>query len=91
MSDSIILDDFLALQRRVEELRREADRAAGALSQLKQNLKDDYGVKTLKEAKRLLEKFRKEELAALKDYTAKKKAFEAKWGDKLDEPEENDV
>ena len=48
------LDEFLALKREYEAVRREADKAEGALVQLVKQLKEEYGVKTDKEAARVL-------------------------------------
>ena len=48
------LDEFLALKSEYEAVRREADKAEGALVQLVKQLKEEYGVKTDKEAARVL-------------------------------------
>jgi len=44
------------LKKRVDDSRQEASRAEGALSQLKKDLKDQFGVGSLKDADKLLKK-----------------------------------
>lgn len=48
------LDEFLSLKREYETVRRNADKAEGALVQLTKQLKEEFGVKTDKEAVKVL-------------------------------------
>lgn len=77
------LDDFSELLRRVEKLRSEKDRAAGAYQQLMSRLKKEYGCKTLKQAKRLLARLRSEEDSARERCEKELAAFKARWPDLL--------
>lgn len=80
----ISLDDYSALARRVEELKRKRDRAAGAAEERKRQLKEEFGCKTLDEARTLLTKKQKQERKLNEEYLNAKEAFEKKWKDKLD-------
>lgn len=79
----ILLDDFQELQRKIEKLQREADKASGAVEILKQRLKDEFGCLTLKEAKNLLEQMKQEEILKAKQITAAMKAFQKEHADLL--------
>jgi predicted transcriptional regulator len=84
----ITADDFLSLQRRVQQLQRDRDKAAGAVDQLMKQLRKEFGCKSIEQAEALLEKYKDEELAALKEYNTAKAAFERKWADKLEEKDD---
>ena len=79
------LKRFQALKDRAEALQREADRAAGALQQLKFRLKDEFNCKTLEEAEKLLQRLSKEQKEAEKTFNQALKIFEAEFGDLLQE------
>jgi predicted Zn-dependent protease len=73
----IMMDDFEALKRKVEELKARKARAEGAYQEHVKRLKADYGVTSVKEAEDLLEEFKNKELRLAKKYAAAKKTFEA--------------
>lgn len=75
----ISLDDYQALKRKVEKLRQDKDKAQGALDQVMSEIKEEFGVLSIKEAKALLAKLEQERLAASDKYLAKKRKFETKW------------
>lgn len=75
----ISLDDFQQLRRKVERLRHLAAKAAGARDQLMGELLEQFGCRTLAEAKLLLRKLSKDELREGRRYLKAKKAFERKW------------
>ena len=83
----LIADDFPTLTRKVEQLRRDADRAAGAESAALDRLKGEYGCPTLAKAEALLAKKRVDEVDYLKKYNKLRKAFDAEFGELLDEVE----
>lgn len=80
----IALDDFQALQRQVEKLKRDKDKALGALEQLKKQLLEEFDCKSLDKAKKLLDQLKRDELAAYDKYVKLKKEFEQKWKEQLD-------
>lgn len=80
----ISLDDYQALKRKVETIRRDKDKARGALDQVMSDIKEEFGVKTIKEAKLLLTKLELDRQMAADKYLAKKKKFEEKWKDVLE-------
>lgn len=51
-----VIERYEALKRVAERLQRDKDRAEGAVGQLYDRLREQYAVKTLKEAKQLLKK-----------------------------------
>lgn len=75
----IMMDDYESLKREVAEMRQRRDRARGAFQELKKSIKRDFGVSTLKEAKKLLERMIEERQEAAEKYMAEKKKFEKKW------------
>lgn len=77
------MNDYLKLKKKVDELRREADEAAGARNQIMKELKKTYGVETIDEAKRLLRKLEKKEKRLQREFDEALSEFEEKWKDKL--------
>jgi len=71
------------LKDRAERMRREADKAAGALEQSKKQLKEKFDVKTMFEANTLLKKLEIEETSAKGVYDEAMEAFEEEWGSEL--------
>lgn len=71
------------LRKEVEELKRESDRADGAYEQLKEKLKEEFDCDTIKQAKGLLLRLRKEARQANKKAEAELEAFSEKWEDWL--------
>lgn len=70
----ITVDEFKRLQRIVEAKQKEADRAAGAYSQLTARLKEEFGCATLKAAatklSRMEEEIERQSAAFDKAYSA---------------------
>lgn len=79
-----MLDDYQALKRKVENLRREAHQAEGALKEIATRLKKEFGCDSIEEAKALLDKLLKKEIALARRVTKAKRAFEKKWKHVLD-------
>jgi CTP-dependent riboflavin kinase len=75
---TIALDDFTALQRKVEKLKKEKDKAEGAYEECLRRLKDEFGCDSLSDAESLLLKTQEEEQAALQEYNKEKRRFEKK-------------
>ena len=67
----------------VDELRAQADRAAGALEQQMARLKEDFACESLEAAEQLLEKLEAEAVEAKQKYEEALEAFQEKWGEKL--------
>lgn len=78
-----MLDDFESLKRKVEDLRERKARAVGAYQEHLKRLRKDYGVKTLKDAEKLLKRKKQEELDAAGAYLKAKKAFEREFAEVL--------
>lgn len=81
---TISRDEYEQTRKRVEEVTRERDRAAGALAELKKQLKEEFGVTSEKQARALQEKLDKESADLERQYRQAEKELEEKWGDKLD-------
>lgn len=82
---SVALDDFGKLQARVNRLQRESDQAKGAVAQLLKDLKEQFGVKTVEEAKELLAKLEKQEARQSQEYAELKEQFNDTYGHLLAE------
>jgi hypothetical protein len=78
------LKDYLQLKKKVDKYQRELDQSKGELKQLMATLLEQYGCKTIKEAKRLLKKLRRREHAAETKFKAGLKRFEQRWRKQLD-------
>ena len=76
MSD---LQDYIDLKEKVEKLRRESDKAAGALEQAEEQLNKRFNVSTLEEAEKLLDKMKKEEAKIKNQFLEALEGFEEKW------------
>ncbi len=72
-------DQFRRLKREVEVAKSEADRAQGALEQLMQRLKSEYGCDTLKQAKQKLTELQQELEKAKKEFEKEMAAYERDW------------
>lgn len=73
------LSKLAALKDKAEELRRQRDEASGALNELKNRLKAEFGCATLDEASKLLAKLQKQEKEMGREFEAALAAFERKW------------
>lgn len=80
----IVGDDYQRLVRQVESLRQQRDKAEGALQQLLKRLKEEFGCKTLVEAKRKLKELEDEERVGYKAYQEAREEFDKKWKGKLE-------
>jgi hypothetical protein len=76
---AISVEEFDNLKRRVEKLQSERDKAAGVLEQLKEQLKKEFGLSSIKEAKALLRELEHEREEAEKQFNKDLKAFEKEW------------
>ena len=75
------LKDLLALKERVESLRREADKAAGALEQSMRRLKEEFGCGSIKEAEKLLKELKAEEEESKDQFDREFEKFEKLWSE----------
>lgn len=71
------------LQDAIAERRKRRDKAIGAKEQILNDLKEKYGVETIKDAKRLHEKKEAKVTELEKELDKLEKDFEKKWGDKI--------
>ena len=78
---TINLARYQQLKKTADEAQREADRQAGVLVELKKQLKKDFGVGSIGEARALLKKLRKEEAKAETEYEEALDAFTEKYPD----------
>jgi predicted translin family RNA/ssDNA-binding protein len=77
------LERYSELRDRITKMRREADKASGALESLLARLKEEFGCKTLEEAEELL-KETQDQLAELEQtFNKSLHKFEKKWSDAL--------
>ncbi len=81
------LNEVTALKAKVDRLRRDADRAAGALEQAMARLKTEFKCDSLEAAQKLLKKLRRDESEAREAFEKKLAAFQKEWADELAEPE----
>ena len=79
------LKRFTALKQKAEDAQREADKAQGALDQLKERLKKEFQCNSLKDAETLLRKLEKEEKEAEREFDKSLAEFEDKFGSVLEE------
>ena len=79
-----LLDRYQKMKRKADELRREADRAEGALEQLMEKLKEDFDCDTLEEAEQLSKRLEKEAKEAEEQFDVAVEEFEEEWGDELE-------
>lgn len=77
------IKDLEELKARSERMRREADKAAGALEQTKKQLKEEFGVDTVEDAEKLLKKLEREEEDAREKFEEAHTKFMKEWGDVL--------
>jgi multidrug resistance efflux pump len=72
-------EQFKSLRRQVESTRAEAERAKGAMNQIKADLKKEFGCSTIKEAKAKLESIQ-EELRTAEFHLSQMMAdYKSKW------------
>ena len=76
---SISLETYRRLKREVEEATAEAERAKGALDQLMDQMKKDFGCSNAAEAKTLLKSLSDQRDKANAKFEKALKEYEAKW------------
>lgn len=76
---AVDLKEFNALKADVERCQREADRAEGALEQMMEKLKNEYGVATVEEAKELHRKLSEQAAEDEQKYLGALAAFKEDW------------
>jgi hypothetical protein len=81
-------EEFERIKEQVDSLQRQSDRVEGELNAILKEIKEKFGCRTLEEAKRLLDKMSKETSALEKQVKKKQKAFDMKWGDTLEQLDE---
>ena len=77
------LKQLTTLKEAAERANRAAERAAGRRDTLLARLKAEFGVETVKQGRKLADKWRGEGDAAEKEYAAKLEAFLTEYGDLL--------
>lgn len=82
---TVALDDFNRLKKQVENAQKEAERAKGAAAQLLADMKKEFGVKSLPEAKALLEKLEQQEARQSQEYAELKEQFDQTYRHLLEE------
>jgi len=80
---SLSLDDYRKMEKDVQSLQSEHDRSQGAFNQMVQQLRDDFGVATIEEARELLDVLEKESREASVEFQKKRDAFVKKYGGKI--------
>lgn len=75
--------EFQQLKDQVERATSEQDRDRGALDELKKQAKKDFGVKSLKECRELIEKLDKEEKNKEREFRKAQEEFDNKWSVKI--------
>lgn len=69
------IDDFPAVQRAVQKARQRTERAAGAAEQILEQVKTEFGCKTLEEARTLLARLKDQRQEALEKYNRRMVKF----------------
>ena len=79
------IERYKELKAKVDRLRREHDRAEGALEQAMLKLKEQYDCKTLEEGKIVLSKMEKDCKRKRSKYDKAMERFDEEWGERLEE------
>jgi hypothetical protein len=77
------LDQYNRLKTRIETLKREHDREAGAYQNTMDTLKEEFGCSSLEDAKRVLSKLKKKTSRAERDFDRSLSKFIRKHKDAL--------
>lgn len=77
------IEDLTNLKNKIDWAKQEAARAAGALDQVMQRLREEHGCGTLDEAKALLAKLNRKEKKAGEEFDTALKEFNKEFGDLL--------
>lgn len=78
-------EEFQRKKKELERLRSRLDRAMGAVDQLIQELKDEYGVNSVEAGQKLLSKLKKQENEQAEKAEQAEKDFNVRWSELLDE------
>lgn len=81
----IDLKRYEKLKSQVDQLQRDSDRAAGALSSMMKRLEEEFQCKTLEEAESLSSQLKQEVGQAEAKFNEALEQFEEEWGETLDE------
>ena len=74
---------FSKILERTRNLQTEVDQAKGQLKMLMEELQEKFGCSSVKEAKQLLVKLRKDEENAEQEYTEALNEYEETWSEQL--------
>lgn len=80
----ITIDDYQAIIRKVEKLKRLHDQAKGERKQLIKRLKERFGKETLEEAMEVLEDLKDKEIVAARKWSKLLIRFKEKWKSQLE-------
>jgi hypothetical protein len=77
----IVMDDWVTIQRNLQQAQREYDKAAGAEAEFLRTLKKNFGFKSVEEAEQAYAALIKKEHAMLAKWNAALAAFKKKYKD----------
>lgn len=83
------INDLTNLKQRMEDVKQEADRAAGALSQIMSRLKKGFDCGTIEDAEKLLSAISRETDKAEQEFENSLAEFESKYEDVLEDKDNN--
>lgn len=75
--------EFEAMKKKIEDLRRQSDKAQGAFEQTMETLKKDFGCETIEVAKEKTDELREKAVKLKARYEKSEKEFLKKWGSLL--------
>ena len=73
------LQQYLDLKEKADDLRRDAEKSAGALELLEKKLKEEFDCKSLKEAQLLLERMEQDQERAEMEFSRAADEFKDAW------------
>ena len=76
---------FLEIKAKVEKAQTKADKAKGALSEIKDRLEKEFGCDSLKAAKKKLKDLQRQESDLTKQLDKAMTNFEDKWDEKVED------
>jgi uncharacterized phage infection (PIP) family protein YhgE len=85
-----IEQDFIQIQKTVQTLQQNIDRAKGGMAQIRKQLKEEFNCSTLKEAETLLEKITQEETQLSQQLEKQIQEFKKQYGHLLQTNEAED-
>jgi phage shock protein A len=81
----ISIEEFERIRARIEKMKRDRDKASGAMESVMSQIKKEFGCSTLKEASKKLVKLTQEQEKLEKEIEQKEAEFQEKWADVLEE------